>query len=214
MAVNGELVVDGGGEPARCPAGRCGAHDVCCTVAPVRVDELDTPVLTADLDAVERNIAGMQRYCDQHGLSPRPHVKTHKLPEVARLQVAAGAHGITCQKLGEAEIFVDAGFDDILVSFPLIGEAKVARLRALAERADVTVIVDSDEGAATLAGLDLPTLVECDTGGARTGVQTPADAARLAARVEQFRGFMTYPAPPGRGSGSARRSTSPAAPTA
>ena len=165
----------------------------------MRVDELDTPVLTADLDAVERNIAGMQRYCDQHGLSLRPHVKTHKLPEVARLQVAAGAHGITCQKLGEAEIFADAGFDDILVSFPLIGEAKVARLRALAERADVTVIVDSDEGAATLAGLDLPTLVECDTGGARTGVQTPADAARLAARVEQFRGFMTYPAPPGAG---------------
>jgi D-serine deaminase-like pyridoxal phosphate-dependent protein len=165
----------------------------------VRVDELDTPVLTADLDAVERNIAGMQRYCDQHGLALRPHVKTHKLPELARLQLKAGARGITCQKLGEAETFAEAGFDDILVSFPLIGEAKIARLRALAERTSVTVVVDSDEGVAALADLDLPTLVECDTGGARTGVQTPADAARLAARVERFQGFMTYPAPPGAG---------------
>src|SRR5947208_15847926 len=76
------------------------------------LDQLETPVLTADLDAVERNIAGMQSYCDEHGLALRPHIKTHKLPEVARLQVDAGARGITCQKLGEAEVFADAGFDD------------------------------------------------------------------------------------------------------
>src|SRR5207237_2241181 len=112
----------------------------------LRLDELETPVLTADLDAVERNIAAMQGYCDEHGLALRPHIKTHKLPEVARLQVDAGARGITCQKLGEAEVFADAGFDDILISFPLIGAAKIARLRALAERARVIVAVDSDEG--------------------------------------------------------------------
>ena len=135
--------------------------------------ELDTPVLVADLDAVERNIARMQRYCDEHGLALRPHVKTHKLPEIAQLQVDAGARGITCQKLGEAEVFVDAGFDDILISFPLIGSAKIARLRALAERARICVAIDSDEGLDAVAGVDVDVLVECDTGGGRTGVQSP-----------------------------------------
>lgn len=165
----------------------------------MQIDALDTPSLTADLDAVERNIARMQRYCDDHGLALRPHVKTHKLPALAQLQLAAGACGITCQKLGEAEIFAAAGFDDILVSFPLVGSAKIERLRSLAARVRVGVVVDSDEGADAVAGLGLEALVECDTGGGRTGVQTPADAARLAGRVERFHGFMTYPMPPGTG---------------
>jgi D-serine deaminase-like pyridoxal phosphate-dependent protein len=165
----------------------------------MRIEELDTPVLTADLDAVERNIMRMQRYCDEHGLALRPHVKTHKLPEVARLQLAAGAHGITCQKLGEAEVFADAGFDDILISFPLIGRSKIERLRALTERARVCVAVDSDQGVDALQGVDVEVLVECDTGGGRTGVQSPEAAALLAARADRFRGLMTYPMPPGTG---------------
>ena len=165
----------------------------------MRLEDLDTPALTADLDAVERNIARMQRYCDEHGLALRPHIKTHKLPELAQLQVDAGARGITCQKLGEAEVFADAGFDDILISFPLIGPAKIARLRALAERARVCVVVDSDEGVDAVAGVDVDVLVECDTGGGRTGVQSPEQAARLAARAERFVGLMTYPTPPGTG---------------
>jgi D-serine deaminase-like pyridoxal phosphate-dependent protein len=165
----------------------------------VQIDELDTPTLTADLDAVERNIARVQRYCDEHGLALRPHIKTHKLPELARMQVDAGARGITCQKLGEAEIFADAGFDDILISFPLIGRQKIERLRVLAERIRLCVAVDSDEGAAALEGIGVDALVECDTGFGRTGVQTPEAAARLAGRVERFRGLMTYPTPPGTG---------------
>jgi D-serine deaminase-like pyridoxal phosphate-dependent protein len=165
----------------------------------MRVDELDTPVLTVDLDAVERNVARMQGYCDEHELALRPHVKTHKLPEIARLQAAAGARGITCQKLGEAEVFVDAGFDDVLISFPLIGSAKIQRLRALAERARVCVVVDSDEGLDAVAGVDIDVLVECDTGGGRTGVQSPEAAARLAGHADRFRGLMTYPMPPGTG---------------
>jgi D-serine deaminase-like pyridoxal phosphate-dependent protein len=165
----------------------------------VQLEELDTPVLVADLDAVERNIARMQLYCDEHGLALRPHVKTHKLPELARLQLEAGARGITCQKLGEAEVFVDAGFDDILISFPLIGRAKIEHLRALAERARICVVVDSDEGLDAVAGLDVDVLVECDTGGGRTGVQSPEAAARLAERAERFHGLMTYPMPPGTG---------------
>src|SRR6266498_487533 len=167
----------------------------------VRVDELDTPVLSADLDAVERNIAGMQRYCDEHGFALRPHIKTHKVVELARLQVDAGACGITCQKLGEAEVMADAGFDDILISFPLVGAAKVERLAALAARIRVGVVGDSPAVATGLQGIEVDFLVECDTGGRRTGVQSPDEAAELAALVAQldgprFAGLMTYPTKP------------------
>ena len=168
---------------------------------------LDTPVLTADLDAVERNIAGMQAYCDEHGLALRPHIKTHKLPELARLQLDAGACGITCQKLGEAEVMADAGIDDILISFPLVGDAKAERLAALAQRITVSVVGDSATVASGLStvlarhGLEVDFLVECDTGNERTGVQTPEAAAQLAVLVDsldglRFAGLMTYPTLP------------------
>jgi D-serine deaminase-like pyridoxal phosphate-dependent protein len=173
----------------------------------MRLDEIDTPALTSDLDAVERNIAAMQGYCDRHGLALRPHVKTHKLPELARLQIDAGACGITCQKLGEAEVMADAGFDDILITFPLLGAAKVERLAALARRVTVGVVGDSATvatgvaGALAAAGLEVDFLVECDTGFARTGVQTPEAAAELARLVDsldglRFAGLMTYPTLP------------------
>jgi D-serine deaminase-like pyridoxal phosphate-dependent protein len=174
------------------------------------IDELDTPTLVADLDAVERNIARMQAYCDEHGLALRPHVKTHKLPELARLQVAAGACGITCQKLGEAEVMADAGIDDILLSFPLVGAAKAERLAALSRRVTMSVVGDSAvvaEGlAAVLAreGLEVDFLVECDTGYSRTGVQGAEEAADLAVLVDRldglrFAGLMTYPSVPASG---------------
>jgi D-serine deaminase-like pyridoxal phosphate-dependent protein len=173
----------------------------------VQIAALDTPVLTADLDAVERNIAGMQAYCDEHGLALRPHIKTHKLPELARLQLDAGACGITCQKLGEAEVMADAGIDDILLSFPLVGDAKAERLAALAKRIRIGVVGDSATVATGLStvlarhGLEVDFLVECDTGNERTGVQTPEAAAGLAALVDRldglrFAGLMTYPTLP------------------
>ena len=169
----------------------------------MRVDELDTPVPTVDLDAVERNIARMQGYCDEHGFDFRPHVKTHKVPELARMQLDAGAVGITCQKLGEAEVMADAGIDDILLSFPLLGAAKAERLAALARRVRIAVVGDSAEVARSLSpvlareGVEVGFLVECDTGFRRTGVQTPAAAAelaRLAASLPglRFAGLMTY----------------------
>jgi D-serine deaminase-like pyridoxal phosphate-dependent protein len=170
----------------------------------MRLDELDTPVLTIDLDRVERNIASLQAYCDDHGFAFRPHIKTHKLPELARLQARAGARGITCQKLGEAEVMADAGFDDILVSYPLVGERKAERLAALAARAKVAVVGDSATVAEGLSavlgrdGVEVDFLVECDTGFARTGVQSPEAAADLAVLVAglpglRFAGLMTYP---------------------
>src|SRR5579859_7595775 len=86
----------------------------------------------------------MQGYCDEHGLAFRPHIKTHKLPAIGHLQVRAGAVGITCQKLGEADVMAAAGLRDILVSFPLLGAAKAERLAALAGEAAVTVVGDSE----------------------------------------------------------------------
>jgi D-serine deaminase-like pyridoxal phosphate-dependent protein len=173
----------------------------------MRLSELETPVLTADLDAIERNVSRMQAYCNEHGVELRPHIKTHKLPELARLQLDAGAIGITCQKLGEAEVMADAGVEDILLSFPLVGEAKAERLAALAGRVKMTVVGDSAAVAEGLSpvlarhGVEVDFLVECDTGLGRTGVQSPEEAADLAELVEgleglRFAGLMTYPSLP------------------
>jgi D-serine deaminase-like pyridoxal phosphate-dependent protein len=169
------------------------------------IRHLPTPFLTIDLDAVERNIARMQAYCDSHAIALRPHVKTHKMPLIAALQVRAGARGITCQKLGEAELMAAHGFDDILLTFPLLGTGKAERLAALAGNVRVVVGADSDLVARTLSSAlaagssTAGFLIECDTGFGRTGVQTPTDAADLAELVErlpnlEFKGLMTHPA--------------------
>jgi len=135
-------------------------------------------------------------------------VKTHKCVEIARRQLGAGAAGLTCQKLGEAEVMADAGFDDLLIPYNLLGERKLERLGALLRRVSLTVSVDDERllpglaGAAAGAGHELGVLVECDTGLGRVGVATPEAAVALAQAVERhdglrFEGFMTYPSPPG-----------------
>jgi D-serine deaminase-like pyridoxal phosphate-dependent protein len=170
----------------------------------MEIDATDTPVLELDLDAVERNIERMQRYCDDHGLALLPHVKTHKLPQIAAMQLAAGARGVVCQKLGEAEVMQAAGIEDILISFPLVGEAKARRLAALAAKARVTVAADSAAVArglsAALDGDEIGVLVDGDTGFGRTGVQSVAEAVALAELVVtlpglRFAGLMTHPTP-------------------
>src|ERR1700683_1085937 len=105
-----------------------------------------TPAAVIDMDRVERNIARIQATCDAAGVANRPHIKTHKSPVLARLQIAAGAKGITCQKLGEAEVMAEAGIDDILISYNLIGEEKMARLGALQNRGTVTAAGDTAAG--------------------------------------------------------------------
>lgn len=165
---------------------------------------LDTPLVVVDLSRVEGNIRRAQEYCDVHALRFRPHVKTHKLPAIARMQVAAGAVGITCQTLTEAEAMADAGLDDILITFPILGEHKVQRLAALAARTTVAVAADSPEAveacaqAAAHSGRTIGFLIECDTGLGRLGVQSPDEAARLARVVDRaagvrLDGLMTYP---------------------
>jgi len=166
--------------------------------------EYGTPCAVIDMDRVERNIARVQASCDAAGLANRPHIKTHKSPVLAQLQVKAGAQGITCQKIGEAEVMAGAGIDNILISYNLIGEEKMARLGALQGKAEMTVAADNAtviEGlpqAAAISGRTLSVVVECDTGRKRAGVETPAEAIALARQIAaskglHFAGFMLYP---------------------
>jgi D-serine deaminase-like pyridoxal phosphate-dependent protein len=163
-----------------------------------------TPAVVVDLDIVEANIARVQALCDRAGLANRPHVKTHKSPMLARLQRDAGARGITCQKLGEAEVMADGGLDDILISYNLLGEEKLGRLGALRRRIDVTVAADNPvtiaglPKAAAIAERPLDVVIECDTGLKRAGVETPGEAIALARLVAlspglRFAGFLLYP---------------------
>jgi D-serine deaminase-like pyridoxal phosphate-dependent protein len=166
--------------------------------------EYGTPVAVIDMERVERNIARIQATCDEAGIANRPHIKTHKSPVLAKLQVAAGARGITCQKLGEAEVMAEAGIDDILISYNLLGEEKMARLGALQARANMTVAADNPVVVASLtlaaaaSGRPLSVVVECDTGRKRAGVETPVEAVALAREIAStkgliFAGFMLYP---------------------
>jgi D-serine deaminase-like pyridoxal phosphate-dependent protein len=165
---------------------------------------LSTPLPLIDEDRLAGNIARVQSYLDAHGLAFRPHIKTHKIPAIARQQEAAGARGINCQKITEAEVFAEAGFQDILITFNILGPEKLDRLQALNRQiSDLKVVADS---AVTVRGLGarfagdkpLTVLVECDTGAGRCGVQSPEDAVALAELIQDtdglvFGGLLTYP---------------------
>jgi D-serine deaminase-like pyridoxal phosphate-dependent protein len=168
-----------------------------------KISDLETPCVLIDLSRVEANLKRAQAHADANGYALRPHIKTHKLPRFAQRQVALGAVGITAQKLGEAEVMADAGLADILVPYNIIGAPKLARLAALNARITMSVTADSAD---TIAGYattfadrrPLIVLVECDTGGGRCGVQSPAQALALARGIAaapglRFGGLMTYP---------------------
>jgi D-serine deaminase-like pyridoxal phosphate-dependent protein len=161
----------------------------------VHVADLDTPALLFDLDVVERNIAEMAAIARDAGVRLRPHTKTHKAPEIARMQTGAGATGITVAKLGEAEVMADAGFDDVLVAYPIVGERKLARLRTLMERCSIRVSLDAVEVAEGIGrvGKDLgravPVLVDVDTGLHRMGLPPGAASAQRAADLAAVPGI-------------------------
>jgi D-serine deaminase-like pyridoxal phosphate-dependent protein len=172
---------------------------------PRTIHDIDTPAVLIDIDRASANILRAQAYVDGHGLKLRPHIKTHKLPYWAKKQVEAGAAGITCQKIGEAEVMADAGLTDIFIPYNILGRAKLERLAALHRRVTLSVTADSAETVAGLAatftdaGHPLKVLVECETGMGRCGVQTAAEAVELATRIARspglsFGGLMTYPA--------------------
>jgi len=151
--------------------------------------ELDTPVLWVDLDALERNIADVARTLKAAGVGWRPHVKGIKVPAIAHLALAAGALGVTCAKLGEAEVMAAAGIRDILIANQVVGPQKIARLVHLRRQADVKVAVDSAENVAELGraavvnGVELGIVVEVDVGLERAGVAPGTPAVELSRRV-------------------------------
>lgn len=166
--------------------------------------ELATPALVIDLRTLERNIQSMQAWCDAHHLRLRPHAKTHKSAEIARRQLAAGAVGVCCAKLGEAEALADAGIDGILVTSPVVtpmGFERVARLNS--RLGDFMIVVDSAMGvdglgrAAMASGKVLKVLLDLDIGLHRTGVTPGAPAIELARRIAEgpglsFQGLQAY----------------------
>ena len=160
-----------------------------------RIDELDTPAVLVDLEALERNLAEMAARAARAGVRLRPHAKTHKTTWIAREQIRHGAAGLTLAKLGEAEVMADAGIDDILVAYPIVGEAKLARLRQLATRVRVIVALDDVATAANLAavGRSLPrpleVYVEVDSGLHRCGRPPGSESAELAERVARLPGL-------------------------
>jgi D-serine deaminase-like pyridoxal phosphate-dependent protein len=150
--------------------------------------DLDTPAVYVDLDALERNIKSMQERCRGWGVSLRPHTKTHKIPEIARMQLDAGAVGITVAKIGEAEVLPG---DDVLIAYPIMAD-KLPRLQAVAKNRRVSVVVDSVEAARGLPGIGC--FVEVDIGAGRCGVETPEQVVAIARAASEFRGLFYWPA--------------------
>jgi D-serine deaminase-like pyridoxal phosphate-dependent protein len=170
------------------------------------VRDLDSPAVTVDLDIMEANLKRVQSHLSKHGIGNRPHIKTHKIPALGKLQMQAGAIGITCQKLCEVEVFTDAGVaDDVLLTYNIVGWLKTERLVALSKRLKkLTVVFDNEYVARGISetakrhGATVRFLVECDTGFGRNGVQSPQEAfdlARAAMKLPgmQFEGLMTFP---------------------
>ena len=159
------------------------------------VEAVDTPALLVDLDAFERNVARMAARARALGVRLRPHAKTHKSPDVALRQVAAGAVGVCVQKVAEAEAMVAGGIADVFVSNEVVSERKLARLAALAGRARLSVCVDDAANAADLsravlaAATTIDVFVEVDVGGARCGVAPGAPALELARAVDALPGL-------------------------
>lgn len=170
----------------------------------MKIADLDTPAIIVDKAVAERNLKRAQDYADAHGVPLRPHIKTHKMPMWAKRQIELGAVGITCQKVGEAEVMADAGIADIFLPYNIIGPAKLDRLAALHGRVTLSVTADSgatvDGYAARFTDADhpLPVLVEIDTGGGRCGVGSVDELVMLAKRIDaapglRFEGVMTFP---------------------
>ena len=163
----------------------------------LRLEDLDTPLLWVDLDQLEANIAELATCFREAGVGWRPHFKGLKVPPVARQALAAGAIGITCAKLGEAEVLAAAGVTDILVANQVVGRRKIERLVALRERADVKVAVDDPDNvreigrAAAARGLRVGVVVEVDVGMGRAGV-APGEAALELSRLAAATAGLTY----------------------
>jgi D-serine deaminase-like pyridoxal phosphate-dependent protein len=170
----------------------------------MRIEDLDTPAVLIDVDVMERNLARAADYARRHGLRLRPHIKTHKIPALARRQLELGACGITCAKTTEALAMMACEPPDLLVAYPVLGAPKVERLVELARRTQVTVSLDSAEAArpiaaaARAAGVEIGVLAEMDAGLRRVGVppgEPVLDLVLELLKLEglRWRGIAFYP---------------------
>ena len=157
--------------------------------------ELDTPTMVIDDAIMNLNISEMQTMANSYGVNLRPHIKTHKMPEVARRQIAAGAVGVTCAKLGEAEVMADGGVTDILIAYPTIGAIKTRRLLSLMERVRMILAFDSREAAQAMSdamvanGRTLEVYAEVNTGQNHAGVPFGDEAVSLALDIAKMPGL-------------------------
>ncbi|HLS57757.1 MAG TPA: DSD1 family PLP-dependent enzyme [Zeimonas sp.] len=169
-----------------------------------RLDRVDTPALILDLDAFDANVAALHGHAAARGVRVRAHGKAHRCPGIALRQVAAGAIGICCQKVGEAEGFADAGIADILISNEVVDDAKLARLARLAGRVRLAVCVDHPDAVRALAracarhDARVDVLIELDVGQARCGVAGTEEALAIARTIAEggpalrLRGLQAY----------------------
>ncbi len=166
------------------------------------IDDLDTPSLIVDMDIMERNLRRMANFTRECHVDLRPHVKTHKIPEIAKLQLDGGAKGVCLQKLSEAEVFADHGITDIFITNEVVGNHKYPKLARLADRIDLKVAVDNYDNAVEISkacseiGTEIKVLVDVDVGLHRCGV-LPIEAGDLADKVARlknlvFTGIMGY----------------------
>ena len=164
-----------------------------------RLEDVDTPALIVELDAFEKNLATLGETLKGRNVRARPHAKTHKCPEIAKRQIAAGAVGVCCQKVSEAEAMVEGGIGDVLVSNEVVGAQKLARLAELSRRARIGVCVDNPENVRQIAaaGAKLDVYVELELGMRRCGIEPGQAAVELAkvvmnSRPLRFAGLQAY----------------------
>lgn len=163
----------------------------------MKIAELDTPVLLVDEAALDRNIARLKDMTEAAGIGYRPHTKTHKSPVIAEKQIVAGAIGICCAKLGEAEVMAANGIDNILITTAVVGESKISRLMQARAQSHISVVADNEDNIAMLgsiaqlSGMKLDVLIEVDIGQGRCGVPPGPEAARLA-RLVANHGWLNF----------------------
>ena len=166
------------------------------------IDDLDTPSLIVDMDIMERNLRRMANFTRECHVDLRPHVKTHKIPEIAKLQLDGGAKGVCLQRLSEAEVFADHGITDIFITNEVVGNHKYPKPARLADRIHLKVAVDNYDNAVEISkacseiGTEIKVLVDVDVGLHRCGV-LPIEAGDLADKVARlknlvFTGIMGY----------------------
>lgn len=168
------------------------------------LDQLDTPALVIDLDIMERNLHRAADYARAHHLRLRPHTKTHKTPVLGRRQIELGAAGLTCAKVGEAEVMLAARPPDLLLAYPIVGRSKLERLAEVARATAVTVALDSAAAAQALSeaaqahDVRFGVLAEMDAGLGRVGVRPGSELTALAREISMlprlsFEGIAFYP---------------------